>query len=181
MLVHFPTRNTLTLGTEVPNVCNLQRLFSWDTKSHGLWPGQQPISSTTEHQFSRSQVLSPAWHHELKLPCRTSRCLFLHSTGYAFVVSGGGGQVVWTSGDQCCASGGGVVICCTLRFSALSFRVQLCVPIYIHRHFKSQASNCVSSFIDESKKTKTSRVMGSNGKWDIVISLKFLLFRESIV
>jgi hypothetical protein len=49
------------------------------------------------------------------------------------LVSAGGGQVMWTSGDQCCASGGGVVICCTLRFSALSFRVKLLIPIYIRR------------------------------------------------
>ena len=67
------------------------------------------------------------------------------------------------------------MICCTLRFSALSFPVKLNIPIYIHSHVKSQASNCVSSFIDESKKTRTSRVMDSNGKWVIVISLNGLL------
>ena len=73
------------------------------------------------------------------------------------------------------------MICCTLRFSALSFRVKLFIPICIHRHFKSQASNCFSSVTCESKKTRTSRVMDSNGKWVIVISFKFLLFRESVV
>ena len=71
------------------------------------------------------------------------------------------------------------MICCTLRFSALSFRVKLFIPIYIHRRFKSQASNCVSSAIVGSKTTVTSRIMDSNGKWVIVVSFKFLLFRES--
>jgi hypothetical protein len=60
------------------------------------------------------------------------------------------------------------VICCTVRFSTLSFRVKLFIPIYIHGRFKSQTSNCVSFVIDESKKTRNSRAMDSNGKWVIV-------------
>jgi hypothetical protein len=88
------------------SVCVTRKL-----RGHVTW------ETADKRQFSGSHMLSPTWHHELKLPCRTvHRLLRIPFRIHLLWL------LRWTdyvNSTQYCISGG--VTCCTLRFSALSF------------------------------------------------------------